>query len=222
MPVKNTRKLYLENGYYHLYNRGYNKQLIFREEIDFKVFLSYLKDYLTPKNEAPLRLGLSQPHLSSSERNNYLKLLRLNNFTEEISLLCFGLMPNHFHFALKQKNPDSIDRFMNSFLNRYSLYFNNKYKLIGKAYESAYKAVLIETDEQLLELTRYIHQQTQKLGLPSSLKNYLGEQKTSWIHPKEILSFFSNKNPNLSYKDFLSLPSNEEIIFPLLLEENIL
>lgn len=220
MPVKNTEKIYLENGYYHIYNRGVNKQSIFFEEIDYKVFLSYLKDYLTEKNEVEIRLQLSQPKLPLTVRNDLLKRLSLKNYKDTISLLCFGLMPNHFHFELKQTNADSIDKFMNSFATRYSLYIKNKYKRTGPLFESRYKAVLIETDPQLLEVSKYIHNQSGKLGLPSSLKIYLGERKISWIHPEEILSFFSKENPRLTYKDFLQQPPNEEIISPLTLEES--
>lgn len=43
MPAKNSTKTYLESGYYHLYNRGVEKRLIFLDQQDYGVFLSYLK-----------------------------------------------------------------------------------------------------------------------------------------------------------------------------------
>ena len=50
MPARNTLKVYVENGYYHLYNRGVEKRDIFLERQDYNVFLSYLADYLLPKD----------------------------------------------------------------------------------------------------------------------------------------------------------------------------
>ena len=38
MPAKNALKEYHENGYYHLYNRGVNKGLIFLDDQDYKTF----------------------------------------------------------------------------------------------------------------------------------------------------------------------------------------
>src|SRR3990167_1488571 len=202
MPAKNSVKQYLENGYYHIYNRGVEKRLIFLDAQDYSVFLSYLKEYLSPKNEKELYDKLSNPSLSYKERDKILKLLRLNNFSNEITFLAYCLMPNHFHFFVKQKSQNSIDSFMNSMGTRYTMYFNKKYKRVGSLYQDVYKAVLVETEKQFIHLSRYIHKQALASqgdalrgweGQPSSYKRYLGFEKTAWIHPEEILSFFSTK-----------------------------
>jgi putative transposase len=46
---------------------------------------------------------------------------------------------------------------MSTILNSYTRYFNTKHKRKGPLWESRFKSVLVETDEQLLHLTRYIH-----------------------------------------------------------------
>ena len=48
MPAKNTVKFYLPNSNYHIYNRGVEKRIIFKDDQDYKVFLSYVKEYLSP------------------------------------------------------------------------------------------------------------------------------------------------------------------------------
>lgn len=59
MPAKNSIKQFVENGYYHLYNRGVEKRNIFQDEQDYAVFLSYLKQYL----DSDVKVGLgSDPH----------------------------------------------------------------------------------------------------------------------------------------------------------------
>lgn len=236
MPGRNTRKQYSQNSYYHLYNRGVEKRLIFQDSQDYGVFLSYLKDYLMPKDEKALRSQLSNPILSYKDRDKILKLLMLNNFTEEISLLAFCLMPNHFHFQIKQLGEFSIDKFMNSLATRYSMYFNRKYKRVGPLYQGVYKAVLVTTDEQLLQLSRYIHKQALALqghalergmkGMkeqPSSYLDYIEKRKIPWVHPEEILNFFSKSNPNFSYEAFVNPKENPittAVLGKLTLEED--
>jgi putative transposase len=220
MPAKNTRKQYLENGYYHLYNRGVEKRIIFLDEQDYSVFLSYLKEYLLPKDEKKLHERLSDETISSKEREKVLSLLRLNNFSEEIYLLAYCLMPNHFHFFVKQKSLNSIDKFINSLCTRYTMYFNKKYKRVGSLYQGVYKAVLIENESQFLHLSRYIHKQAIKIDKPSSYPEYLGLRKTEWVRPEEILPYFSKSNPSLSYEAFVNQEDDYETLKDLTLEDS--
>lgn len=216
MPSKNSIKNYIANGYYHIYNRGVEKRKIFLDKQDYSLFLSYLKTYLLPKNISDLQLQLSKSSDSFENKGKILKLISLNNFAHEITLLCYCLMPNHFHLLIRQKSHISIDRFINSLCTRYVIYFNKKYKRIGPLFQGVYKATTIEKDEQLLYLSAYIHRNPWKLlrkdkrtldpiftltRIPSSLPEYLGIRKTSWIDSKEILFLFGN---NISkYKNFV-------------------
>lgn len=231
MASKNSRKLYIEQGYYHIYNRGVEKRHIFIDNQDYGVFLSYLKEYLSPKDEKNLMAKLSDHNISAKERDKILKLLKLNNFYNEIYLLAFCLMPNHFHLLIKQSSSLSIDKFMNSLALRYAIYFNRKYKRTGILFQDVYKAVSVNTDEQLLHLSRYIHQNPlgknkliQKITLsdflsqPSSYPEYLGHRKTNWIETNEILNHFSKTNSNLSYQAFVQQTEDIFLIQNLLLE----
>lgn len=225
MPSKNEIKQYLENGYYHLYNRGVEKRKIFLDDQDFKVFLSYLKEYLEPIDKQTL---LKQQYLVHYiQRDKIAKQLRRNNFSDNINLLAYCLMPNHFHLLIRQNMARGIESFMKSLLTRYVMYFNKKYKRIGGLFQSTYKAVLIKTDEQLLYLSRYIHLNPPYQGLSllenaySSLGNYLGKWGTKWVKPKSILDFFSKTNKNLSYEAFVlekNLADSEAIIQELTIE----
>lgn len=215
MPARNRTKQYTENGYYHIYNRGVEKRTIFLDKQDYSVFLSYLKDYLSLKDSETLLEKLSNPDTSYQEKDKIIKMLRLNNFYNEITFLAYCLMPNHFHFFIKQKSAQSIDKFMQSLCTRYSMYFNRKYKRVGFLYQDVYKAVLIENEAQFIYLSKYIHKQAvihqlskgKTLDLekqPSSYPEYLRKRETDWIHPEEVLSYFSKTNPSLSYKSFVT------------------
>lgn len=219
MPSKNSVKFYLENCYYHLYNRGVEKRLIFQDQQDYSVFLSYLKAYLDPKDINEITKRIADKNIPWGEREKLLKLLRLNNFSDEIELLAYCLMPNHFHLLVKQKSTGSIDKFMNSIGTRYSMYFNRKYKRVGSLYQDVYKAAIVKTDEQLLHLSRYIHQQAITLkSQPCSYYEYLGNRNTEWVKPQTVLSYFKDKTTSGTYESFMK-ENDHSIISKLIIEE---
>lgn len=208
MPVKNSIKTYLEGGYYHVYNRGVEKRIIFNDDQDYKVFLNYLKIYLSPKQKTSIK------SISINGSTFQRPVRPLNNFWGEVELLAYCLMPNHFHLLLKQKSPRLIEAFMRSLGTKYSGYFNKRYERVGPLYQSVYKAVLVQNEEQLLHLTRYIHLNPAKespLQLSSeysSYGEYLGLRKTEWVKTDEILAFFrsvqrTSPEDILSYQSFV-------------------
>ena len=224
MPARNSIKQYYENGYYHIYNRGVEKRKIFLDQQDYSVFLSYLKEYLLPKDEKGLYEKLGEVALSSRERDKIIKTLRLNNFADEITLLAYCLMPNHFHFFVKQKSSGSIDKFINSLGTRYTMYFNKKYDRVGSLYQGVYKAVQITGEAQFIYLSKYIHKQALSSSRlqgealeaqPSSYKDYLGEKSALWVFPQEVLSYFSKASPTLSYQAFVTEDRTEDEVITL-------
>ncbi|MBI4066873.1 transposase [Candidatus Gottesmanbacteria bacterium] len=215
MASKNSVKIYVPNSYYHLYNRGVEKRKIFLDQQDYSVFLSYLETYLSPKEKQRLHEIILSSQSSLMEKDNAIKLLRLKNYYPDVSLLCYALLPNHFHLLIKQEKP-LINSFMNSLGTRYAMYFNRKYKRKGVLFQDVYKAVLVETDEQLLHLSRYIHlnpinaqgisiDRWEEALFPSSLSDYLGKRQTNWIAKNQILNYFSKTNPKFNYQNFLGL-----------------
>lgn len=203
MPAKNSVKTYIKNGYYHVYNRGVEKRKIFLYKQDYSVFLAYLKQYLSYKDVKKLRSQLNK--VDYKEKDKIVKTLRMNNFNEDIRLLCFCLMPNHFHFLIQQKKEDSMDKFMNSLCTRYTMYFNKKYKRVGSLFQGVYKAVLIDNDNYLTHLSRYIHFQAvnARCQRPSSFDAYLGKSSIDWVNKDVVLSYFPKTNKNLSYENFV-------------------
>ncbi|MCM8762569.1 MAG: transposase [Candidatus Omnitrophica bacterium] len=152
-----------------------------------------------------------------NERNlKFSQFLRLantekdNNSTAEkiVEIICYCIMPTHIHLILKQLKEKGLSLFMNNILNSYTHYFNFHHKRKGPLWESRFKHVLIDTDEYLLHLTRYIHLNPVTAGLVdkpelwefSSYKEYIGMKRTEYklCNFKEVLEI----NPN-SYKEFV-------------------
>ena len=199
MPAKNALKTYKKSSYYHIYNRGVAKTNIYKSEKDYKVFLDYLKIYLTPINLQ----GESLKVAPSRE---------LKNYSDNFNLIAYCLMPNHFHLLIYQKNKHSINYFMRSLATKYVRYFNTTYDRVGPLFQGVYKAVKVFDEEQLIYLTKYIHRNPIDL-LPtrrvlvgykySSYGNYLGLFNQNWVKPRVILEAFSSSNKLLSYKSFV-------------------
>lgn len=143
MPYRNT--LFSNGNYYHIFNRGIDKRLIFKQKKDYLRFLDCLKYY---------QYNSKKPKFS--QRHKY-KSLVLNKNKILVEIVAFCLMPNHFHLLVKQVEERGIQEFMTKLSNSHSSYFNIKHKREGDLFESEFKAVLIESDEQLLHLSRYIH-----------------------------------------------------------------
>ncbi len=219
MAARNSVKTYVPGSYYHIYNRGVAKNEIFLNPYDYSTFLSYIKIYLTPKDTIGLNAVLHSQEAGYKEKYDAERLLALKNFYDEIQLLTYALMPNHFHLLIWQKEANSIDNFMNSLGTRYSCYFNRKNHRVGTIFQGVYKAVLVESEEQLLHLSRYIHLNPGlKSTLPTSLPEYLGIRKTSWIKTDHILPYFSRTNTNLDYSNFVKNYADLEPIAPFTLD----
>ncbi|MFC1790631.1 transposase [Patescibacteria group bacterium] len=205
MPAKNIVKTYVEGGYYHLYNRGVNKRKIFFDDQDYRYFLFFLKSYL-------------QPETKPEEGEPVAEKSRFESIAKEIQLLAYCLMPNHFHLLVKQFPSEGITKLARRVFTAYVRYFNERYQRQGGLFQGNYKAVLVDSEDQLLHLSRYLHlNPLDKVGgnvkklsdYPySSYPYFLGLKKASWLHPEEILSYFrSDKslmgNDILSYQSFV-------------------
>src|SRR4030042_3368719 len=182
MPYRKTK--FYENGFYHVYNRGVEKRMIFLDEEDYQTFVSILKSYLS--RPSPLEW-------TSRIRNHHL--------FDEITLNAYCLMPNHFHLLVQQKLPSSITNFMRRTLTTYSMYFNEKYSRVGSLFQSRFKAKEVESDEYILHLSRYIHRNPLEAPLVrgindlqvyrwSSYPAYLGREENRLVDKEFILGFF--------------------------------
>ena len=84
----------------------------------------------------------------------------------------YVLMPNHFHLSAMQNTDLPLSVLITKICTSYSKYFNKKYKRVGSVFQDQFKAVLIKSNEQLLYLTYYIHNNPIKAGLVNDLNKY--------------------------------------------------
>ncbi len=199
MASRNRIKEYTE-GYYHLYNRGVNKQSVFLDTEDYSVFLNLFKRYLNDSPSADLK------------GRNYEWL------HERVELLAFCLMSNHWHLLIYQHDPEAMTRLLRGVGTAYSTYFNKKYKRIGPLFQDRFKASRITRDDYLHHISRYIHLNPENYATWefSSLPYYLGAKTAEWVRPGLILQLFSNSE---DYSRFLKdFEGHKQILKELKLE----
>ena len=130
--------------YYHIFNRGVAKMPIFNNFYDYKRFIKTMIYYSI---EGP------KPRFSVFTPTTTI----LDTSRKIVDFICYCLMPNHFHFLLRQRRQGGITEFVSKLSNSYTKYLNIKNNRIGPLLQGDFKAVHIETNEQLLHVSRYIH-----------------------------------------------------------------
>lgn len=159
--------------------------------------------------------------LSHNDYERFLKRMKEYKDEFKIDILGYCLMPNHFHFLLKQATDTSLTHFMLKLGTSYAKHFNIKYKEVGSLFQGRFKAKLVEKDEYLLQLSRYIHRNPKKLLLPtpgvelvdykwSSYPFYISGNNNDFINTDFILSYFSKENPQGDYKKFVEHDYKDE------------
>lgn len=191
---------------YHVFNRGINRCPTFTSKKEYLRALNSIKYY---QNVNP-PISLSKYLNRGTEKKG--EIFQLITKKEKlITLFCFCLMPNHFHLLLKQEKDRGISKFMSNFQNSYTRYFNIKNNRDGSLFLDQFKAVRIETDEQLIYVSRYIHLNPHTNFVVNSindLENYPWSSLSAYIkndaalvNKEQIMSNFKNGD---DYRKFVT------------------
>lgn len=147
-------KINAPGQYYHVFNRGNAKQIIFPNPEDYKFFI--------------LRLKLNLYPLDNDENSVRIQKLPPNSF----SLVSYCLMPNHYHLLIRQNGDTPTSKLITKVCTSYSKYFNKKYGRIGHVFQDKFKQVTITENNYLNWLSCYIHQNPKVARLVSNLEDY--------------------------------------------------
>lgn len=187
MPSRNIEKIFIPEAYYHVYNRGVEKRAIFLDDEDYCVFLNLLKRYLDDKPSTD-RTGRQYEWLH-----------------DQLELLAFCLMPNHFHLFIYQINEQAITKLMKNLCTSYVMYFNKKYKRVGPLFQGRYKAKDILDDAYFQHISRYIHLNPTEFETwkYSSLPYFLNKKNSKWVQPGRVLEAFEGESYIEFVKDYI-------------------
>ena len=181
------------NEIYHIFNRGVASLPTFFNKRDYDRALESFFYYQNSNPPVKYSRFLS---LSVKQRSEILQdLSKKKNYLVEIISYC--LMPNHFHFLLRQIQEKGIAKLIGNFTNSYTRYINTKQERTGPLFTGKFKSVRIETQEQLLHTSRYIHLNPYTSFVVKSLE---GLQKYPY---SSLPEFLKNTNSNFCAKDII-------------------
>lgn len=148
-----TRKIaFVPSEFYHVYNRGTDKRVIFKDRFDYERFIQLL--YICNSHK---------PILVRDVFKNKNSAFNFDQGSTLVSIGAYCLMPNHFHILTTPSGEYGLSTFMNKLCTSYSMYFNSRYDRTGSLFEGSFKAEWADSDEYLKYLFSYIHLNPVKL-----------------------------------------------------------
>jgi len=207
---------FITGEYYHIYNRGIDKRVIFKSTRDYERFIMLL--YLANSHDS-FRLD------DILNKKSFSEVLLLDKGEPIVSVGAWSLMTNHFHLLIRQEIDGGITKFMKKLGTGYSMYFNIKYERTGALFGGLFKSKLIGVDDNYMRhLFGYIHinpleiqfsdwedkidkpsvdmKKFLKLYRYSSYLDYIGENRVekNVINPKNFPDYFTDTQ---SFGDFV-------------------
>lgn len=167
----------LQHGvYYHIYNRGNNREVIFKEARNYDYFLKLWNKYLVP---------IADTYAFCLLPNHFHALVRIKEAEE--------LTGNQFPPALV----GSPSRQFSNFFNAYAKAINSAYNRTGALFQKPFKRITIQDPKHLLHLVAYIHQNPQRHGLSKDFRSWIYssyhdicDDRLGFIQRDEVLDWF--------------------------------
>jgi len=181
---------------YHLFNKSIADFRIFNNDVEFKRIIGTIRYYQIEKPQIKFsrftKLFEETQKAAKSE-------LSFPGGQKLVDVVAYCIMPTHFHLAVQELKDKGIVTFMRNVLNSYTRYFNIKHNRKGPLWEGRFKKTTVESDEQLLHLTRYIHL--------NAVTAYLVDSPEDWYFSsyREYLSLDGKKPPICEYGDILDI-----------------
>lgn len=147
--------------FYHVFNRGVEKRDVFVDDEDHLRFTHDLYEF----NDEDLVVNFG--HFIDSQVikgfpideaiQNFREMVRSKKRKLLVDIICFCLMPNHFHLVVRPLVKNGLSIFMQKLGTGYTKYFNHKYQRVGSLFQGTYKAKRIPDDIYFMHCTGYVH-----------------------------------------------------------------
>jgi len=191
MPSRFGR--FTNNQYYHIFNKSIDNQKPLINKNSSSYFLRLVNYY----RHTNVRLCYSQAvRLLPEYKQRYFDSLDLTH-EYKVDILAYCLMPNHFHFLVKQKIDNGISSFMSNLLNGFTRYNNILIQRKGPIFLPSFRSKIILNEEALIHVSRYIHINPLVAGIISNVEDI-------WNYPLSSAFYY--------YKDLSNLINTKLIL----------
>jgi len=154
--------------------------------------------------------GCNKNKIFFEDENYFFLLSKIKIYTKKfnISVLAYCLMPNHYHFVLRQDSDIKINVCLQHIFNSYTKAINKRYRRSGTLFEGRFKVNEIYEDKSILEVCRYVHRNPLDDGLVDNLEEWQFSNYLEWIRLRNGVlcdrEFIKKHFPDSgSYKQFV-------------------
>lgn len=165
---------------------------------------------------------------SDSDRERFLSYLENLNTRYHVKVHTYCLMDNHYHLLIETPDANLI-KAMHTLNTSYTSYFNKRKNRSGHLFQGRYKSILVQADEYLHHLSRYIHLNPVRANLVKDPGNYIWSSYSyfiskskipTWLTTDFILNCFDKdeRKAKTLYKDFVLAGIGQQ---PTVIRDNI-
>jgi len=195
--MRRTSRIFAEGDFFHVFNKSIAGFQIFKDVFNIKRFINTLEYY--NENLSP-QLNLSR-FMRANKDYSFSGILNIPN-SIYVKILAYCIMPDHYHLLVKIQKEDYFSHYMSVVENSFSRYFNVKFNRKGPLWQSRFKAVLIESNEELLHVSRYIHLNPVTSSYVDKPEEWEWSSYRSYLQNMEQFQEISISNP-AAYKKFV-------------------
>ena len=154
--------------------------------------------------------GVGRQAIFYDDENMRFFLRRLRHFCQpgRAQVVAYCLMPNHYHLLVQVQGEQFSQQVMQPLGVSFAKAINQEHQRVGPLFQGPFRALLVERDDYLLSLSRYVHRNPVAAGLVaypedwlySSYRDYIGLRADSMVVPQVVLQQFDSRQ---AYREFV-------------------
>ncbi len=123
-----------------------------------------------------------RPIMNSPKRRTEFEARLLNSVKEILEdLIAWVVLPNHYHFLLRQNDDIALNIPIAYIFNAYTKAINKSYNRTGTLFEGPFKSIEVEDVNYLKQLCRYIHRNPVDDGLVEKIEDWEFSNYPEWV-----------------------------------------
>lgn len=191
------RKDILANGeIYHVMNKSIAGFKIFQTEKDFLHMRNLIRYYTYAGVRQKYSQFVRDVNIHKEDIEEEIDKF-LSQKDKTVQIICYCLMPTHFHLVIKQLQDHGIEKFMSDVSNAYARHVNTKIERKGPLWVGRFQSVHVENDNYFTHLTRYVHLNPVTAGLVKNASDW------KWSSFLEYINQANEKYPFCDYSGLI-------------------